>query len=114
MAKVDSCAPAGLVGAGPIEMAADYLVDPRTGEVVKDRTNAITYSSSRSTQRPRLLTIKGVAELLQVSTRHIHRLADGGNMPAPLRLGGARRWDVTELERWVADGCPPKPRGGRR
>jgi excisionase family DNA binding protein len=65
-------------------------------------------------QRPRLLTIKGVAELLQVSTRHIHRLADGGNMPAPLRLGGARRWDVTELERWVADGCPPKPKAGRR
>lgn len=75
---------------------------------------AMVEGADQVIQRPRLLTIKMVAELLQVSTRHVHRLADGGNMPLPLRLGGARRWDVTELERWVADGCPPKPRGGRR
>jgi excisionase family DNA binding protein len=57
----------------------------------------------------RLLSVSAVAKLLGVSQRHVHRLADAGRMPPPLRLGGARRWDRVVLDRWVSDGCPATP-----
>jgi excisionase family DNA binding protein len=65
----------------------------------------------------RLLTVDAVAEMLGVSSRHVYRLADAGRMPRPLRLGGARRWDRSVVEQWIADGCPatsPTKRGGSR
>lgn len=62
----------------------------------------------------RLLTVDEVAGLLGVSTRHVWRLADGGRMPPPLRLGGARRWDRQTIEDWIANGCPEESGAGRR
>jgi excisionase family DNA binding protein len=53
-----------------------------------------------------MLTDKNVAERLSCSTRHVHRLADLGLMPAGLKLGGLRRWDADLLEGWIARGCP--------
>jgi predicted DNA-binding transcriptional regulator AlpA len=61
----------------------------------------------------RLLDISGVARMLQISTRHVYRLADGGRMPRPLKLGGARRWDRLAIEEWIANGCSPTPTPNR-
>ena len=47
-----------------------------------------------------------VAGKLSCSTRHTYRLADAGKMPAKLHLGGLVRWDLEEIDRWIADGCP--------
>jgi excisionase family DNA binding protein len=63
----------------------------------------------------RLLTVDEVAELLRVSPRHVYRLVDGGRMPRPLKLGGARRWDREAVNDWILSGCPAMPsakRGG--
>jgi predicted DNA-binding transcriptional regulator AlpA len=67
-----------------------------------------------TTEPPQLLDVVGVASLLGVSARHIYRLADGGRMPRPLKLGGANRWDRAVLLSWIADGCPRCDRGAKR
>jgi len=59
-----------------------------------------------TTELARLLDVRAVAARLGVSARHVYRLADGGKMPRPLRLGGARRWDRVAIDDWIASGCP--------
>jgi excisionase family DNA binding protein len=62
---------------------------------------------------PAMLTIDEVARLLSCSTRTVYRLNDAGRMPRPVRLGALVRWNRTEIEQWIADGCPAV-KGGRR
>ena len=49
-----------------------------------------------------LLSAGQVAEILGCSIRHVYRLADGGRMPSPLRLGGVGsrifpRWSLARV-----------------
>ena len=61
--------------------------------------------------RERLLDIRQVAAVLDVSVRSVHRLRDGGKIPAPVRIGGSVRWRATEIDEWIERGCPvPLPR----
>ena len=53
-----------------------------------------------------LLSYDQVAEWVGLSTRSVRRLVDEGRMPAPLRLGGTRRFRSTDIDRWIAAGCP--------
>jgi excisionase family DNA binding protein len=53
-----------------------------------------------------LLDVRAVAGLLGCSVRHVYRMADGGRMPPPLKLGALVRWRRAELERWLDQGCP--------
>lgn len=62
---------------------------------------------------PAMLTIDQVARLLNCSTRTVYRLNDAGQMPRPVRLGALVRWNRSEIEQWIADGCPVV-KGGRR
>jgi excisionase family DNA binding protein len=48
----------------------------------------------------RLLTLSEAAQLLQVSTRTLHRMIRSGNLPA-LKVGGQWRVRETQLEQWV-------------
>jgi hypothetical protein len=50
------------------------------------------------------------AALFGLSARAWRRLDSAGLCPAPLRLGGAVRWDLVELTRWRDAGCPARPR----
>lgn len=52
-----------------------------------------------------LIDVRAVASMLDCSTRHVYRLADAGQMPAPLRLGALVRWSRAALQTWVASGC---------
>jgi prophage regulatory protein len=73
--------------------------------------------NTTTTEPARLLDVGAVAALLGVSTRHVYRLADGGRMPRPLKLGGARRWDRAAIDDWIRSGCPATSttkRGGSR
>jgi excisionase family DNA binding protein len=54
---------------------------------------------------PLLITAVELARLLHVSTRTLWRLLSAGHVPAPLRFGGAVRWRVDEIKKWIADGC---------
>lgn len=57
----------------------------------------------------KLLDVVAVAKLLKCSKRHVHRLADGGKMPAPVKLGALVRWDRNRIEAWISGGCQPVP-----
>jgi excisionase family DNA binding protein len=61
-----------------------------------------------------LLDVGAVAELLNCSPQHVRRLADAGRMPRPLRIGSLCRWRRTDLDAWLAAGCPScRDRGAR-
>jgi excisionase family DNA binding protein len=53
-----------------------------------------------------LLDVRAVAQLLGCSPRHIYRLADGGRIPAPVRIGALVRWRRADLDAWLAARCP--------
>lgn len=63
---------------------------------------------------PGLLDVRGVADLLAISSSTVRRLADGGRMPRPVRLGALVRWRRSEVEDWIAAGCPSITKPGRR
>ena len=68
------------------------------------------------TESSRLLDVVAVAKMLDVSPRHVYRLADAGRMTRPVKLGGAVRWDRDVIKPWIDAGCPTvdSRQGGRR
>ena len=65
---------------------------------------------------PALLDVKQVAILLSCSCRHVYRLADGGRMPPPVRIGALVRWRLHGpggLQEWLDSGCKPCRTAGR-
>jgi len=52
------------------------------------------------------LTTKQLAELLNVSERHIYRMNASGKLPRPKRIGRCVRWDPDEVQRML-DGNGP-------
>lgn len=68
------------------------------------------------TESARLLDVVAVAEMLDVSSRHVYRLADAGRMPRPVKLGGAVRWDRDAISKWIENGCQTvdSRQGGRK
>jgi predicted DNA-binding transcriptional regulator AlpA len=74
-------------------------------------TTALT--PERATGR-KLGDVRALAEKLDCSPRHVYRLADAGRMPSPLRLASLVRWDLEEIDRWIADGCPSCRKGTGR
>lgn len=59
-----------------------------------------------STGSIRLLNVTEVAEALGCTTRTVRRWAAEGRMPSPLRIGRTVRWRQSDLESWIANGCP--------
>lgn len=57
----------------------------------------------------RLHDAKEAAERLRVSVRTLRRLADGGRGPKPIRVGRCLRWRSSDLDSWIAAGCPVEP-----
>lgn len=51
---------------------------------------------------------KGAAALFGLSDRSWRRLNSTAQCPAPIRIGGAVRWRVSELLRWSDSGCPTR------
>lgn len=54
-----------------------------------------------------LLDVEEVAAMLDISMRSVWRRVSEGLMPKPIRLGTSVRWRRSEIEDWVAAGCPP-------
>ena len=48
----------------------------------------------------------GLATMLDVSKRTVHRLDDGGRIPAGISLGGCKRWRIEEIQAWMRAGAP--------
>ena len=60
-----------------------------------------------SEQRRRLGDVKDVAAITKQSPRSVMRNADRGAMPLGFKIGALRRWDLDEIEAWIASGCKP-------
>ena len=65
-----------------------------------------TEPTSTPDEPNRLISVGQVAELLQCSNRTVYRFADSGYMPRPRKLGNLVRWPWSEIQGWIADGCP--------
>ena len=58
-----------------------------------------------------LLDAAQVAALLTVSRSHLFTMMQNGEFPIEkLRLGGSVRYRRTDVDRWVAAGCPAAAR----
>ena len=66
------------------------------------------------TERPvrRLGDAKAVGHLLGCSCQPCTGSLIGGKMPSGFKLGALRRWDLSEIEAFIAGGCKP-PKGVR-
>ena len=60
-----------------------------------------------------MLTADGLAKLLACSPRSVRRLADQGNIPPPVKIGGMVRWPRGTIEKWCEEGCPAVARRRR-
>ena len=50
----------------------------------------------------KLMTIREVAERLGVTPRTVWNLIAGGEFPRPLRVGGSRRFQQSDIQRYIA------------
>ena len=55
-----------------------------------------------------LMSAKKLGLLLDLSKRQIFRLNSCGKIPAPVRIGGAVRWEVQTISDWISMGCPDR------
>ena len=81
------------------------------------KPNGVIMTTTQTpTESARLLDVVAVATMLDVSPRHVYRLADAGRMPRPVKLGGAVRWDRDAIKSWIDSGCQAVDlrQGGRR
>lgn len=74
----------------------------------------IAEAESRLDGGAELIDVRAMSRLLSCSTRHVCRLADGGRMPRPLKLGALLRWRRAEVEAWIEAGCPATRKAGAR
>jgi predicted DNA-binding transcriptional regulator AlpA len=59
---------------------------------------------------PLCVDAAGLGVLLGISGRQVRRLDSAGKIPAPISLGGSRRWSVEEVQSWLRAGGPPRAR----
>jgi predicted DNA-binding transcriptional regulator AlpA len=57
-----------------------------------------------------LIDITQLADLLRRSVASLERDQSAGRLPAPVYVGGSRRWRRAEIEAWVLAGCPERAR----
>ena len=55
---------------------------------------------------PGTYDVDDIAALLNCSSRHVRRMGDSGAMPRPLHIGRLVRWRKSDIDGWLADGCP--------
>jgi excisionase family DNA binding protein len=55
----------------------------------------------------RLGNVHAVADRLGCSWRTVYRHADTGKIPKGVKVGGMRRWDLSQIDAFIASGCKP-------
>lgn len=77
--------------------------------------NGATGAAASEGDRPNvegvlLVDADTVAKLLSISKSSLHAFNATGQLPKPVRLGRAVRWNLEELKAWVNCGCPSRYR----
>ena len=62
-------------------------------------------TNENKTQNCQLWDAKTFGQRLSLSKRQIFRLNSCAKIPAPIRIGGAVRWDSQECADWLAAGA---------
>ena len=65
-------------------------------------------TSKHTSQTCQLWDAKTFGLRLSLSKRQIFRLNSCAKIPAPIRIGGAVRWDSQECVAWLAAGAPDR------
>lgn len=78
-------------------MTTDVKTDPPT-------------ASAHTSADALLIDIRRMAALLARSVASLERDQAAGRLPAPVYVGGSRRWRRAEVEDWVRAGCPDRDR----
>lgn len=103
-----------------LDQALKQSTAPRLGELdvrrearLRASRNAIFAGEKPPEDQGLLLDTKETSKLLKISTRTIWEMENDGRMPQAVRIGKAVRWSYKALQKWVDDGCPARPKGGR-
>jgi len=67
-----------------------------------------TAARSETGAVPLLTDAAGLGDLAGWSARTTWRKLAGGLIPAPVRVGGAVRWRISEIQGWIDAGCPSR------
>jgi len=70
--------------------------------LINIRGETMNTNNTNSVMRPTFLTVADVAERLTVSVPTIWRWAREGAIPSPVKIGGATRWKLSDLEAFEA------------
>jgi len=63
----------------------------------------------------RLLTYDHIAVMLSVSIAKVFAMRESGRLPVKaIKIGGSVRFHRTDVEGWIAAGCPTDWKGGAR
>jgi len=65
-------------------------------------------TNENTNQHTQLLTAKALATMLSTSVRSIWRYRSSGRLPKTVQIAGAIRWKQSDIDRWIAMGCPPQ------
>ncbi|ADG68471.1 Prophage CP4-57 regulatory [Planctopirus limnophila DSM 3776] len=69
-------------------------------------TNEFAKETLMDQNNPILATAESVASMLSISLRTLWRMRSAGKLPAPVRVGKSTRWRVSDIQEWIAAGCP--------
>ena len=67
-------------------------------------------SNKTEPEKPLLLNVAQLAQMLGISIRQVSRLDATGRLPQPIRLGRRKKWRSTEILNWINAGAPPRSR----
>ncbi len=56
-----------------------------------------------SSKTRQLLTVNGLAELLQVDAKTIRAWRERRQLPPAVKIGGVIRWDAADIDRWLSE-----------
>ena len=60
------------------------------------------------TTEERLLRAVDVGQILNCSKRSVHRYCSAAKIPAPVRINGAVRWKLSDIELFLQWNCPDR------
>ena len=69
---------------------------------MNDHAKRIAQQQSQADRRPHLLQPAEVCKLIRISPATLNRRWTSGEFPPPVRIGRLLRWDVEEIQEWLA------------
>ena len=63
--------------------------------------------ASLAAPKPKLITNKDLAGIMQISVRQLHRMKSRGKVIEPIKIGKLPRWNLEQVEQWIQNGCQP-------